>query len=76
MSQIYRATQERAMPLSSGQFIEKVMQEFQKGLKEFMNKTCQLISGLVTVVIDNMQWKKKLKLATGWPNTLKGYYTP
>jgi len=68
--QIYRATQERAVPLSPTQFIEEVMQDFKKGLKEFMDKTfqkelkefmdktSQLISGLLIVVTENMQWKE------------------
>jgi len=51
-SQIYRATQKRAVPLSPGQFIEKVMQDFQKELEEFTDKMCQLMCGLVT---ENMQ---------------------
>jgi len=60
VSQIYRTTQERAVLLSLGQFIEKVMQEFQKGLKEFMDKTYQLIFSLAAVVTKNMQWKENL----------------
>jgi len=54
------------VPSSPGQFIEKVMQVFQKELKEFMDKTFQkgfkefmdkpnkLISGLITIVIEKM----------------------
>jgi len=58
VSQIYRTTQERAVLISPDQFIEKVMQEFQKGLKEFIDKTYQLVFGLVTDVTENMQWKE------------------
>jgi len=56
-SQIYRATQERAVLLSPGKFIEKVMQEFQKQLVEFTDKMGQLLYGLV--VTESMQWKEK-----------------
>jgi len=31
---------------------------FQKGFKEFMDETSQLISGLMTVMTENMQWKE------------------
>jgi len=70
VSQIHRATQERVVPSSPGQFTEKVMQvfqkelkefmdkTFQKGFKEFMDKTSQLISGLMTVVTEKIQWKE------------------
>jgi len=58
VSQIYRATQERAVLLSLDKFIEEVMQEVQKELKEFLDKTSQLIFGLMTVVTESMQWKK------------------
>jgi len=44
--------------VTPGQFIEKVMQEFKKGLKEFTYKMCQLLFGLVTIVTENMQWKE------------------
>jgi len=46
------------MPLSPEWFIEKVMQEFQKELKEFTDKMYQLQHGLVIVVTENMQWKE------------------
>jgi len=58
------------VPSSPGQFIEEVMQVFQKELKEFMDKTfqkgfkefmdntSQLISGLMTVMTEKMQWKE------------------
>jgi len=70
VTQIHRATQERAVTSSPGQFIEEVMQVFQKelkeftdkmfqkGFKEFMDKTSQLISGLMTVMTEKMQSKK------------------
>jgi len=68
VSPIHRATQERAVPTSPGQFIKEVMHEFQKEFKvfmdqtfqrrfkEFMDKTSQLISGVMTVVTEKMQW--------------------
>jgi len=31
---------------------------FQKRFKEFIDKMSQLISGLMTVVIEKMQWKE------------------
>jgi len=55
------------VPSSADQFIEEVMQEFQKelkefmdqafqkGFKEFMDKTSRLISGLMIVVTEKMQ---------------------
>jgi len=70
VSQIHRASQERAVLSSPGQLIEEVMQEFQKELKEFidetfqkvfkefMDKTSQLISSPMTVVTEKMQWKE------------------
>jgi len=70
VSPIHRAIQAQAVPSSPGQFIEEVMQKFQKELKvfmdqtfqkefkEFMNKTSQLISDLMTVVTEKTQWKK------------------
>jgi len=66
VNQIHWVTQERAVPSSLGQFIEEVMQVFQKELKEFihkmfqkgfkelMDKTGQLISGLMTTVTEKM----------------------
>jgi len=39
VNEINLSTQKRAMSLNPGQFIEKFMQEFQKGLKEFIDKT-------------------------------------
>jgi len=44
VSPIHRATQPRVVPSSPNQFIEEVMQEFQKEFKEFMDKTSQLIN--------------------------------
>jgi len=67
VSQIHRTIQERPVPLNPVQFIEEVMQEFQKelkqfmdktyqkGFKEFMDKTSRLISGLMT---EKMQLKE------------------
>jgi len=52
------------VPLSSGQFIEEVMQKFQKELKEFMDKTSQLISGRKHAM------ERKLKLTTWNANGL------
>jgi len=37
---------------------EFMNQTFQKGFKEFMDTTSQLISGLMTVVTEKMQWKE------------------
>jgi len=56
------------VPSSLGQFIEEVMQvfqkefkelnkTFQKGFKEFVNKTSQPISGLMMVMSEKIQWK-------------------
>jgi len=39
-------------------FKEFMDQTFQKGFKEFMDKTSQLISRLMTVVTEKMQWKE------------------
>jgi len=58
VSQIHRATQERAVPSSPGQIIEEIMQVFQNELKEFMDKTSQLISGLMTLVTKKCNGKK------------------
>jgi len=40
------------------------MQEFQKGLKEFMDKTCQLISGTRCDRTGKHAMERKLRLAT------------
>jgi len=42
------------------EFIEcsRIHKMFQKGFKELMDKTSQLISGLMTVVTEKMQWKE------------------
>jgi len=56
-------------PLSTRKFIERIMQEFQKALKEFMDKMCQLMNGLATYHRSDAM-ERKFKIATCTDNGL------